>query len=308
MLKEVLDIVGLAEGNIHGEDIAAFFRALDTEVHVTPIDTETGHTDFIKIIIPGTCGKISGGSVPTLGIIGRLGGIGARPEIKGMVSDADGAVTALASALKLVRMAARGDRLECDVIICTHICPNAPTQEHYPVPFMGSPVDMLTLNRYEIDPAMDAIITADTTKGNIVLNSRGIAITPTVKNGYILPVSNRMLEIMSYVTGKLPCVLPISQYDITPYGNNLPHINSILQPAVATEAPVLGLAIVTQSAVPGCATGASHETDIAEAATFCVEVAKTMKDGTGSFYSAESYERAALIYGELGRFRNMPEE
>ena len=33
------------------------------------------------------------------------------------------------------------------VIICTQICPHAPTQPHEPVPFMGSPVDMATMNQ-----------------------------------------------------------------------------------------------------------------------------------------------------------------
>jgi len=38
--------------------------------------------------------------------------------------------------------------------------------------------------------------------------------------------------------GKLPAVFPCSQQDITPYGNDLHHINSILQPAVETDEPV----------------------------------------------------------------------
>lgn len=60
----------------------------------------------------------------------------------GLVSDADGAITAIAVALKLADMRRNGDILDGDVIIATHICPNAPTQPHDPVPFMGSPVDM----------------------------------------------------------------------------------------------------------------------------------------------------------------------
>jgi len=44
------------------------------------------------------------GNAPTLGVIGRLGGVGARPEVIGLVSDGDGALTALSVALKLARM------------------------------------------------------------------------------------------------------------------------------------------------------------------------------------------------------------
>ncbi|WP_254171499.1 DUF1177 family protein, partial [Clostridioides difficile] len=39
---------------------------------------------------------------PTLGILGRLGGIGARPEVIGFVSDGDGALVAIAVAAKLL--------------------------------------------------------------------------------------------------------------------------------------------------------------------------------------------------------------
>ena len=92
--------------------------------------------------VSGARGKTAGGDAPTLGIIGRLGGVGARPAAIGLVSDADGAVAALAAAIKLRVMHAAGDRLPGDVIVATHICPNAPTQPHEPVPFLGSPVDM----------------------------------------------------------------------------------------------------------------------------------------------------------------------
>jgi len=165
-------------------------------------------------------------------------------------------------ALKLAEMRRKGDRLKGDVILATHICPNAPTQPHEPVAFMGSPVGMETMNRYEVDPAMDAILSVDTTKGNRIINFRGFAITPTVKEGFILKVSDDLLDILQWSTGRLPRVVPISTQDITPYGNGVFHINSILQPAVATSAPVVGIAITAETAVPGCGTGASRETDI----------------------------------------------
>ena len=36
--------------------------------------------------------------------------------------------------------------------MATHICPHAPTRPHDPVPFMDSPVDIATMNEYEVDP------------------------------------------------------------------------------------------------------------------------------------------------------------
>ena len=230
--EELLD-----SAEVSGNQVADFLKERGLEqVDVQKIQGKTGFTDFIKMTVPGREGKASGGKAPSLGILGRLGGIGARPERLGMVSDADGAVAAVSCALKLADMRRKGDRLMGDVILATHICPDAPTQPHEPVAFMGSSVDTETMNRHEVDPAMDAILSVDTTKGNRIINFRGFAITPTVKEGYILKVSEDLLDILQWSTGRLPRVVPISTQDITPYGNGVFHINSILQPTVATSA------------------------------------------------------------------------
>ena len=89
---------------------------------------------MLKVRIPGSNGKIKGGSAPTIGLLGRLGGIGARPERIGFVSDGDGALAAVALAAKLLDMQNKGDVLDGDVFISTHICPNAPTAPHDPCP------------------------------------------------------------------------------------------------------------------------------------------------------------------------------
>lgn len=290
----------LDSGYVNGEQVKALFNEYpDVSVSVTTVMGEKGSTDFIKIVVPGTNGKIKGGDAPTFGIIGRLGGIGARPSRIGLVSDADGAVAAIASGLKLADMQTKGDLLKGDVIITTHICPDAPTRPHEPVDFMDSPVDILTMNHYEVVPEMEAILSIDTTKGNRVINHKGIAISPTVKEGYILRVSEDLLRIMEMATGQFPVTFPITTQDITPYGNDLYHINSILQPAVATDAPVVGLAVTAQSVVPGCGTGASHEVDIAAAVRFSIEVAKEATNGTCAFYNKNEFDRITKLYGSM---------
>ena len=230
MLKQVIEVYELLDSaRASGKAAADLLEQRGvSNVSVKRIKGSSGATDFIRIVIPGSDGTSGSGSAPTVGIIGRLGGIGARPERIGLVSDADGAVAALSCAVKLADMAANGDHLRGDVIVCTHICPDAPTQPHEPVPFMGSPVDMQTMNEQEVDPAMSAILSIDTTKGNRILNQRGFAISPTVKEGYILRVSEDLLDIMAWSTGRAPAVLPITTQDITPYGNGLFHVNSIL--------------------------------------------------------------------------------
>jgi hypothetical protein len=305
MFKQVIEIYDLLDrATVHGIDVVTFFKNQGlTSITMNKIVGDMGSTDFIKIRIPGSNGKTRQGSAPTLGIIGRLGGIGARPERIGLVSDADGAVTALACALKLVVMQQHHDVLKGDVILSTHICPNAPTQPHEPVPFMGSPVDIATMNKYEVDPEMDAILSIDTTKGNRIANFKGFAITSTVKQGYILRVSEDLLDLMEVVTGTLPQVVPLSIQDITPYGNALYHINSILQPWLVTDSPVVGVALTTETPVPGCGTGASHCGDIEVAARFCIEVAKSFGDRQCRLYDPHEFTTLQRLYGSMEHLR-----
>jgi len=333
--KQVIEVYELLDSPvIKGEEIKEFFlkRGIDeSEIETRKIKEDKGETEFVKITIGGKEGKLKGEKegrleggkgekegrskgekegksnagrsntdhAPTLGIIGRLGGIGARPHKIGLVSDADGAITALAAAAKIAVMRKKGDILKGDVVIATHLCPSSPIIPHEPVPFMGSPVSIETMNKYEVDERMEAILSIDTTKGNRVINCKGFAISPTLKDGYILRVSEDLLDIMQIVTGKLPVVFPITTQDITPYGNEIYHLNSIMQPATATSAPVVGVAITTEVPVPGCATGANHTVDIEMATRFVVEVAKAYGERKCSFYDEKEFQRLISLYGSL---------
>jgi hypothetical protein len=299
--RQVLDTFEVLDSaSADGARVERLLRAGGlSEIVVERVDGAKGSTDFVKATVPGTRGKSAGGDAPTLGLIGRLGGVGARPERIGLVSDGDGALAAIASALKLGAMRANGDRLPGDVIVATHVCPDAPTRPHEPVPFMDSPVDIAEMNRHEVDTQMDAILSIDTTKGNRVVNVRGFAISPTVKQGYILRTSEDLLDLMQNVTGRLPVVFPITTQDITPYGNGVFHLNSILQPATATAAPVVGVAITTEVPVAGSATGASHLDDVEGAVRFCLEVAKAFGAGACRLYDEHEFARLLELYGEM---------
>ncbi len=305
--RATLDAIELLDsGVVDGEQVVKFLKDLGLDhVETTAVRGGKGSTDFVKMVIPGSHGKTKGEGQPTLGIIGRLGGIGARPEMIGLVSDGDGAVSALAIGIKLARMKKCGDVLPGDVIVTTHVCPDAPTQPHDPVPFMGSPVDMDIMNKYEVDPEMDAVLSIDTTKGNRIINHKGFAISPTVKEGYILRVSEDLLEIMSIVTGRLPATFPITMQDITPYGNGVYHVNSIVQPATATCAPCVGIAITTETAVPGCATGASHVVDIEQVVRFAVEVAKSFGAGKCRFFDEKDFNTMVQLYGPMNHLQTL---
>ena len=308
LIKQIIETFDVLDSStVTGKDEENYLRGIkaDADIEVYELKGPKGSTDMVKVRIPGTRGKTNGGDAPTIGLLGRLGGIGARPEMIGFVSDGDGALAAIAAAAKLLDMQNKGDYLEGDVFISTQICPHAPTAPHKPVPFMGSPVEMSQVNREEVSPELDAILSVDTTKGNRVINTRGFAISPTVKEGYILRTSEDLLEQMQITTGRLPYVFPLATQDITPYGNNVHHLNSVLQPCTATDAPVVGVAITTEVMVPGCATGASHFADVEEAARFMLEVAKYFGKGDLKFYDEEEYELLKKLYGPMNHLQTL---
>ncbi len=305
LLNEVMAICDLMDDpKACGKSLHELFHGLDIpEIKIETMHGQKGKTDVVRIMIPGSKGKSASGDSATLGILGTLGGLGARPEALGLVSDGDGALVSLAAALKLARMRTRGDILPGDVIISTHICPDAPTQPHEPTPFMGSPVGIFEQMAAEIDPEMDAILSVDATKGNRVINHTGFAISPTVHGMYILRTSEDLLRIQESVTADHPVVFPITTQDITPYGNGVYHLNSILQPSVLAKVPVVGVAITAKSPVAGSATGANMPGSLESAARYCVEVAKSFTAGACSFYDPEEYQRMQELYGSMDHLR-----
>lgn len=294
--KQVLESYELLDSSfVNGATVADYLaNAGIDEVSVRRIEADQHATDTLQIKLRG-----SDPDAPCLGVIGKLGGIGARPARIGIVSDADGAIAALAIALKVAAMRKAGDVLPGDIIISTHICPAAPTRPHHPVPFMSSPVDRDVLCRSEINDSMDAILSIDTSRGNRLVNHKGIAITSTVLQGYVLPVSDDLLTILEFVTAQRAAVLPISTQDITPYANNLYHINSIMQPAAYANVPVVGVAVTAETVVPGCATGASQLGDIELAVRFAIEVAKTFGTRQCSFHDEGEFRKLVSLYGVM---------
>ena len=106
----------------------------------------------------------------------------------------------------------------------------------------------------------------------------------------------------------MPLVFPLATQDITPYGNDVHHLNSILQPCTATDAPVVGVAITAETMVPGCATGATHAADVEEAARFMLEVAKAYGRKQCSFYDTDEYARLQKLYGSMKHLQTLGNE
>ena len=301
-MKQVLEAFELLSSpSVTGHQVAELLRSRGpVEVEVEHVVGETADTDFVSCHVPGADPQR-----PALGIIGRLGGLGARPQAVGLVSDADGGIVAVAAALKLADMARQGDVLAGPVRIHTHICPSAATRPGSPVPMMRSPLPAAEMMRREVHPLMAAILSVDTTRGNRLVNQRGVAITPVVREGWVLPIPDQILDVLGWVSGQLPVTLPLTTQDITPQENGLPHINSIMQPSVVGTAPVIGVALTSQTVVPGCATGVSNAADIDVATRFCIEVAKRFAAGECAFFDQANWHALQQRYGSLRHLQTL---
>jgi Protein of unknown function (DUF1177) len=286
-----------------GQRIAGYFAEhLSVTPEVTRLQDGNYNTEVIKWVIPGSSGKSAGGTAPTLAISGRLGGVGARPRYTGTVSDADGAVVAIATALKLSNAIQLGEPTAGDVHITTHICPAAPVRDIPVRGQMNSPVPAELLLRYEAPASADALLSVDTTRGHRIINHTGIAITPTLVDGYLLRVSDDLLTTYTDVTNELPNVLPITMQDIMPSDAGIYRINSIMAPGNVFDGPVVGLATVSEGLVFGTATSAAPPATLETAARFCVEVARRYGEGRISFYDVEEHGR---ILERFGRMRHL---
>lgn len=105
MLMQVLAVMELLDDpSADGRKVCDLFKDFEgVHAEYETVRTSRGKTDIVRITISGR-----DSSAPVLGIVGQLGGVGARPEMVGLVSDADGAIAALACALKLAEMKKKG--------------------------------------------------------------------------------------------------------------------------------------------------------------------------------------------------------
>ena len=278
-----------------GGEVAALFPA-DAALTLTPLGEGDTQFDFVRIDLPGRNGKTAGGSAPTLGILGQLGGLRV-PGIPGLASEADGAVVSLAVALRLARMKAVGESLNGDVIVTTHVCQTAMLEPREPYPFVMPPVPFRRLLDFHVDAAMDAILTAETARGNRFVCHKGFAITQTVMQGYVLPGSPDLLRIMEHTTGTAPILYPVAMQDITPWDNGVHHSTLLLAPATVCDAPVVGVGLTSAAAPTGYATNVADVTDLENAARFCLNVAEEFGAGSCRFHDAEEFARMVERYG-----------
>src|SRR5690606_41770014 len=101
--------------------------------------------------------------------------------------------------------------------------------------------------------------------------------------------------------------VPRTMRDIPSYGNGVCHVTSILQPATPTSAAVVGVALVTVTAVAGSATGATDLGTVESAVRFVIETAKDFGRGIAHFVDAEEVRRLNELYGGMSHLRGAAE-
>jgi len=293
MIYHVLDVLRvLNKPEVSEKDLRELLDRGGVKLEFERVRGEKGSTLLVRMIAEGEGSR-------TIGVVGRLGGVAARPELKGMVSDADGAIVALSVAAEIAEMYEYGEKLPGNVIVVTHVTTHAPVKPYKPVPMMDSPVDMFDLLRREADPRMNAVLSVDATKANYVVNHTGFAITPIVKEGWILRPTDEILGIYMRVTGEPPVLVPITMQDITPFTTKVHHINSIVQPWLYTNAPVLGVATTARMPVPGSGTGATNIYALDQASRFVSEVVKDYLAERVELYYEEEFRELVKTHGPI---------
>jgi Protein of unknown function (DUF1177) len=300
MLKEVMDVIEVLDNPKAG---AAEFNALlpkdVCEMSVSHFSGPLGETEFVAYKFKGREGRASGGNARTIGIIGSLGAMRLPGNYPGLNSDADGGLVALSCALRLGRMWTKNQVLKGDVIVTTHICQAGHPEPHDPVPFVMPPLEVDEEYRRLTDPAMEAILTPETCKGNRIFNQTGFAITPPVKEGYILRPHVSLLHTMEMVTSLPARVFPINMQDITPYGNDIHHVCGMMLPGQFTSAPVVGVPITAQQQVLAASTNVYQHMILESAGRYCIEIATAYGNGDCQFYYEDDFQGLVKRYGAM---------
>jgi hypothetical protein len=226
-------------------------------------------------------------------ILGRLGAIKVSNN-KGIVSDADGAIVSITS---MIEWAKNYSEIEGEAIFSTSISLNAKIIPHKPFNFMVPLVGLNEALEIEVDKEAQFLISVDSTKGNRIAKYNDFAISHIIKDGYILKISDEIIDIYEKVTEHEPYFVALTSGDLTPMEVNAYHISTFLTPWLYTESPVLGLATVSKYPIPGYETGVQNVLMLERASRFSIEVLKYYFSG-GKVYSEDELSSLKKSLGE----------
>ena len=281
ILKTLLDVIDILESR---DPVERIRRRLEGRVKFDEVVVEG--VPVIKALYEGGGRRVE--------ILGRLGAI--QTGEKGLVSDADGAVVSLTTLLELLNLREKGIELKLDVSFATNLSTTARLIPHSPFKFMVPPVGLDEALKVEVDPQATTVLSIDSTKGNRLAKYDDFALTHVIKDGYILKLSDEVLDIYNRVTEHEVYMVPLTSGDLTPLDVNVYHISTLISPWLYTSAPVVGLATVSPRAIPGYETGVMNLNMLEHASRFCLEFLKYMEKG-GSVYNEEELRELERRFG-----------
>ena len=150
------------------------------------------------------------------------------------------------------------------------------------------------MNKHEVDPAMDAILSIDTTKGNRIINPGRR--TPTVGRW----ISAKRTSSASEHHHRAAASAFPSPCRTSPTERRIHQQHPPARPA--TSAPVVGVAPKPRA---GCGTGASLLVDVEECVRFVIETAKAFGAGKCRFYDEDEYATLVKLYGEMKHLKTL---
>lgn len=293
---------------VNGTRLVEYLNSLGAcEVQVLDVCGLNRTYKTLKVTISGTHGAISGGNSPTLGIIGQCGGQSLSQKTKEHIPDYIGTNVVLFAAARILKMIKSGNTLRGDVILSVQISSDSPAS----VTSKCKEPCKKALTHSEVSLLMDAVISIGSYRGGKIGNSKGIAISPTVKEGYILKTSDDLWNLAKRKMGVSPMGLPLSQQDIIPFEKGLPQAHTILQPSTATSAPVIGIAIQNEM-ISGkrIDTSLLEKIEISEhiiesMGHFLVDVATAFTNNECSFFDEQEYTLLRTSYGDMSHFQHI---
>ncbi|MEM0173903.1 MAG: DUF1177 domain-containing protein [Sulfolobaceae archaeon] len=295
ILKNLIEVIEILESSEPIVKVREKVRGADF-IEYEEIERGDGKVTFLRALVKGRKGN------RRIEILGRLGAIQMRSKYKGLVSDADGAIVALTVLFELIDLKRKGIEFDADVSIVTNIALDAKLIPHKPFDFMVPPIGLDEALQIEVDPKAELILSIDSTKGNILAKYNDFALTHVVKEGYILKLSDEVIEIYNRVTGHEVYLVALTTGDLTPIEFPIYHISTIISPWLYTTSPVIGIATTSRQVIPGYVTGVQDIMMLNNASRFCIEMIKFFDMG-GKVYDDKELEELKKRIGESNLMR-----
>ena len=127
LMKEIIAAYDVLDSSfVTGEEVKKYLLGIkaDANVEVYELVGPKGSTDMLKVRIPGKNGKTNGGDAPTIGTPWQTWRNWRNVRnVLALYLTVMAHSAAVALAAKLLDMQNKGDYLDGDVFISTHICP-----------------------------------------------------------------------------------------------------------------------------------------------------------------------------------------